>query len=179
MPQLLLAEFDSVKRCTHAARIVREKGFTDIDAYMPYPAIEVEQALGLSPSKLPRWVLLFGLFGAGFAYFILWWTQNVAYPLDVGGHPTNAIPAYIGITFETTVLFASFAAFLGCLGYCGLPRPWHPVFEVPGFERSSVDRFFLAVGVGDETEGRDLLREQLSELGALRVVFVEMGEETP
>lgn len=179
MQRLLLAEFDSLDRCTSAALVAREKGFTKLDAYLPYPALELERALGLAPSRLPGWVLLFGIIGAGVAYLILWWTQNVSYPLDVGGRPTNAIPAYIGITFETTVLFASFAAFLGCLAYARLPRPWHPVFEIEGFERSSIDRFFLAIGTREDPDAEDLLKRELDRLGALRVVPMDVGKEGP
>jgi hypothetical protein len=177
MRRLLLVEFDSVDGCTAAALTARERGFTELDAYLPYPALEVERALGLRASRLPVWVLAFGVMGAAVAYVIQWWTQNVSYPLDVGGRPTNAVAAYIAITFETTVLFASFAAFVGCLAYCKLPRPWHPVFEVQGFERSSVDRFFLAVGIEEGSNAEEDLREALERLGALRVVPVDVGEE--
>ncbi len=141
---------------------------------MPFPAKNVEEALALPKTPLPRWVLAGGILGAGLAYFILWWTQNVGYPLDVGSHPTHSVPAYIGITFETAVLFASFTAFLGMLRLCRLPRLYHPVFDVDGFERASVDRFFVTVGSADAEAER-----ALEERGALRVLELDLGEEAP
>ncbi len=175
MASALLCEFASADTCVAAIHRLRERGHAPIDAYMPYPAKNVEEALELPPSPLPKWVLLFGIIGACVAYLILWWTQHIDYPLDVGGRPTHAAPAYVGITFETMVLFASFAAFIGMLRLCRLPRLWHAAFEVSGFERASVDRFFLVVP--NEGAGERELSDVLSEIGALRVVALALDEE--
>jgi hypothetical protein len=175
MPSALLGEFDSADTCAAAIVKLRERGYPPLDAYMPYPAKNVEEALALPPSPLPRWVLLFGLIGAGVAYLVLWWTQNVSYPLNVGSHPTHAAPAYVGITFETTVLFAAVAAFIGMLRLCRLPRLWHAVFEVNGFERASVDRFFVVLR--ENGNGDQRLHDALEDAGALRILPVALGEE--
>ena len=47
------------------------------------------------------------------------------------------------------ILVASFAAFLGMLFLNGLPRPNHPVFNVPRFARASQDRFFFCIESAD------------------------------
>ena len=79
------------------------------------------------------------------------------------------MPAFIPITFESGVLFASFASFFGVFAACGLPRLHHPLFEVEGFERASHDRYFLAVGTEDPRFDLALTRADLEDTNPLRV----------
>ena len=37
----------------------------------------------------------------------------------------------------------------GLLVLCGLPQPYHPVFNVPAFQRATKDRFFLCIEAVD------------------------------
>ena len=57
----------------------------------------------------------------------------IYYPINIAGRPLHSWPSYIIITFEMTILFAALSAVLGLLGLCGLPMPYHPVFNVPRF----------------------------------------------
>ncbi len=74
---------------------------------------------------------------------------RVDYRLNVAGRPYNSWPVFIPITFEVLVLVAAFAAALGMFYLNGLPRPHHPVFNVPQFARASQDRFFLCIEAAD------------------------------
>ncbi len=53
------------------------------------------------------------------------------------------------MTFELTVLCAAICGVLGMLFLNGLPRLHHPIFNAPGIERATVDRFFLCIESAD------------------------------
>ncbi len=132
---------------------------------------ELEVALGIKRTKIPALVFLAGAAGASLAYLLLWWTNAYDYRLNVGGRPFNSIPADVPIMFETMVLFAGGTAFLAALVLSGLPRLHHRVFEEPGFERTSIDRFWLSIRDA-RTIGKDIERDELS---LLRVELEGLG----
>jgi Protein of unknown function (DUF3341) len=145
----LLAEFESPERLVEAAASAKALGLRKIEAYTPFPVEGLREALGIRTTRLPWAVLLGGVFGAAFGFGLQYWVSVVEYPMNVGGKPDNSWPAFIPITFETTVLFAAIAAVLGMLAANGLPRPHHPLFDVRAFRFASRDRFFLAVSAED------------------------------
>ena len=69
--------------------------------------------------------------------------------MSSGGRPLNSWPNFIIITFEITVLFAAFASVLYMIITNGMPRAYHPIFNTPGFENASRDRFFLCIEAAD------------------------------
>ena len=90
-----------------------------------------------------------GITGALAGYGLEYWTQVIAYPMNIGGRPYHSWVSFIPPAFETTILFAAFAAVFGMLALNGLPQPYHPVFNAPRFERASQDTFFLAIEAAD------------------------------
>jgi hypothetical protein len=167
----LLAEFTAPERMVKALRELRAAGYTYLDAFTPCPVQGVEEAIGLRRSKLPWYVLVAGLTGAGFAYGFQLWIQY-DYPINLGGRPLHSALAFVPITFETGVLFAATTVWLTLLALTRLPRLWHPVFEVEGFERATIDRYWIAVGAEDGELDRERTSDQLHALGAERVVWV-------
>ena len=169
----LLAEFDDAAKLIASARALKATGEARLEAYTPYPLAELEDALELPRSKIPRTALLAGVIGGASAYGLQYWLNGVLYPLDVGSRPLHSAPANVPITFEVTVLFASAATVIALLLRCGLPTLWHPLFEVAGFERAAIDRFFLSVDGASEAFDVARATRELEALGALRVSSVE------
>ena len=141
----LMAEFEDPTALAAAARHVREKGYRRVEAYSPFAIEEVNEALGLHHNKLPLIVLIGGILGGLTGYLMQYYVAVIDFPINVGGRPLHSWPSFIIITFELTILFAAFATVLGLLGLCGLPMPYHPVFNVPRFVLASRDRFFLCI----------------------------------
>ena len=168
----LMAEFDNPTDLLAAADRARIAGYTDMDAYSPYPIEELNEALGLKPNRLPLITLLGGIFGGLGGYGLEYWTQVIAWPMNIGGRPFHSWPHYIPVTFECTVLGASLAAFVGMLALNGLPRPYHPVFNVPAFDRASRDRFFLCIESTDPKFDRGATESFLKDLHPVGVAEV-------
>ena len=169
----LLAEFDSPEAIVRAARALHEQGYRRLEAFTPYPIVDLEEALAIPRSKIPRLVFAAGACGAMVGYGVQLWLNAYDYPLNVGGRPLHSAPSMIPITFETTVLFAVLATFFGFFFFARLPRLSHPVLDVPGFERAGVDRFWLAIEQADAHFDPARSRVQLEELGAGRLVEAE------
>jgi Alternative complex III, ActD subunit len=172
-PYGLLAEFDTAAGIVRAAREVRAQGYRKLDAYTPYPMEELTDALDLHRTRVPLVVLGGGIFGLLFGWGLQYYTAVVDYPINIGGRPIYAWPAFVVPTFETTVLFSAFAALFGMLALNGLPQPYHPAFNVPSFARASRDRFFLAVEADDPRFDRERTRALLRSLGAVEVSEIE------
>jgi hypothetical protein len=160
----LLAEFGDVNELLHATRAARRVGYQQLDAYSPFPSEELAEALGAHDRWLPLLVLVGGIVGGLGGYLLQYWTSAIDYPLNVGGRPLHSWPSFIPVTFECTVLGAALAAVLGMLALNGLPRPHHPVFNVPRFALSSRDRFFLLIKARDPRFDRRATRDFLQTL---------------
>ncbi len=145
----LIIEFAEPAQILEATRKAWNEGYRNMDAYTPYPVDGVAAALGLKKNRIPSVVFVGGLVGAAFGFFMQYYSMAVDYPFNSGGRPYNSWPVFIPVTFEVLVLVAAFSAFFAMLFLNGLPRPHHPVFNVPGFERASQDRFFLAIEATD------------------------------
>ena len=169
----LMAEFETPSALVTAANKARLEGYTSMDAYTPIPIEELSEALGLRRTRLPRLVLAGGIFGGLAGYGLQYWSQVIAYPMNVGGRPYHSWPHFIPVTFETTVLGAALAAFVGMWILNKLPMPYHPVFNVPAFVRASEDRFFLCIETTDPRFDRHSTRKFLEGLNPIGVFDVE------
>ena len=166
----LMAEFDNPTSLVEAARRVHAEGYRKTDAYSPFPIHELFDALDAHDNRVQRNVLLGGIAGCLAGFGLCYWVSAIAYPLNVGGRPFNSWPAFIPVTFELTILLASFAAVLSWILLNGLPMPYHPVFNVPRFAEIASERgFFLTIEAVDPKFDRQRTVDFLKGLGAREI----------
>ena len=146
----VVGEFETPGQIIQAAAKVREAGYRDVEAYTPFPVEGLSEALRLKRSLVPLITLTGGLIGGLGGFGFQYWVAAITYPMNIGGRPLNSWPAFIPVTFELTVLFASISAVLGMLALNKLPQPHHPLFNVDRFQKhASNDRFFLCIEATD------------------------------
>ena len=156
-----MAEYSNEHKLLEAARKVRDSGYTDTDAFTPFPVHGIDEALGIKPTKLPFIVLCCGLTGLSLALLMQWWMNGVDYMYIISGKPMGITPASIPVAFEMTILFSAFSTFLGMIALNQLPRFSNPVFTNPRFDRATDDKFFLYVNAKDKYYNRESVKELL------------------
>lgn len=168
----MLAEFASEEDIVTAARALHERGYVELDALTPRPVEPLQELIAPVRSTLPRTVFIAGVLGIVTALVTQWFCNAYDYPINVGGRPPFSLPAFIPITFEIMVLFAGVTAFFGVLHRMRLPRLSHPVFDAPGIEGASIDRFWLVVSALDPKFKPDETERLLADLGGERIALV-------
>lgn len=168
----LVAEFSEQEALIAATERTYAAGYRVIDAYTPYPVEEVADALHFRKTHIPLVVLVGGIIGLVGGFVMQYWFSVYGYPVNVGGRPLNSWPAFIPITFETTVLVAALFAMFGMFALNGLPMPYHPLFNVASFARASQDRYFLYIEASDPHFDYAATLAFLEELGAQGVYDV-------
>ena len=88
-------------------------------------------------------------------------------------HAIDCELSFIVPAYETTILFAAMGAVFGMLALNGLPQPYHPVFNVPGFALASRDKFFICIESHDPKFEPAHTKAFLASLGASEVTEVE------
>jgi hypothetical protein len=168
----LAAEFDSGEALLEAARQVHGAGYRRTDAFSPQPVEGLSEALGFERTGMAAITGIGALFGAIGGYFMLWFANVIHYRWNIGGRPAHSWPAFIPITFELAVLFASLAAVIGMLALNKLPMPYHPMFNLPTFTLASRDKFFILIESTDPQFDVEHTRAFLEGLKPLSVMEV-------
>lgn len=169
----LLAEFSDPGALYDAVHALRERGYTRLDTFSPFPIHGMDRAMGLPVSKLGFLVFGGGVTGAILGYLLQWWTSDVDYAINISNKPLFAWESSIPIMFELTILLSALTAVGGMLALNGLPRPYNPLFHSDRFGRVTDDAFFLHVAEADGKFGRDATAADLRGLGALHVEYVD------
>jgi hypothetical protein len=168
-PWGVVAEFDSADALVAATRQARLAGYSRMDGYSPFPVGEVADELGFPRSEIGAIMFIGGMVGAISGFAMLSWCVGFDYKIIIAGKPFVSWPMFIPITWELLVLTASLTGVIGLFGLCGLPMPYHPLFNVPQFARATKDRFFLAIEAVDPKFNLEGVKTFLAGLSPLSV----------
>jgi hypothetical protein len=146
----VIGEFEKPEQLIHAAEKIREAGYRYYECYTPFPVEGMSEAMAMPRNKVPLITLIGGIVGGLTGFGFQYWANVYSYPLNIAGRPLNSWPAFIPVTFELTILFASLSAVFGMLALNGLPQPHHPIFNAPRFTHASSDRFFVCIQARDK-----------------------------
>ncbi len=131
-----------------AVKQVRRAGYKIHDVYTPFPIHGLDQAMGLRDTSLHTAGFIYGITGTATALGFITWALTVDWQIVFGGKPFFSLPAWIPITFELTVLFASVGMVLTFCYLCQLA----PFVKKDHFNlRSTDDTFVMALEITDKT----------------------------
>src|ERR1700735_4737577 len=131
-----------------AIKKVRSAGYKIHDVYTPMPIHGMDHALGLRETSLHTAGFIYGITGTTTALTGIGWAFTSDWPLNFGGKPHFALPAWIPITFELTVLFSAVGMVLTFCYLCQMA----PFVKKHHFNlRSTDDQFTLVIECTDKT----------------------------
>lgn len=155
----------------HAIDNMRAAGVRIYDVFSPYPVHGIDDALGIERSRLPIAAFFFGCCGLSFALWMQIYMLGFDWPMIIGGKPNIALPSFIPVSFELTVLFTAFGMMITFFTISGLyPKPKVTVIDA----RATDDKFVVAVELDENSSQLSKLTTLFRENGASEVNHKEM-----
>lgn len=150
----------------NAIKKVREGGVKIYEVYSPFPVHGIEDALGYKRSRLSIVAFLFGLLGTSLALTMQLGMMTVDWPMIIGGKDYAPIPSFIPVTFELTVLLASFGM-VGTFLVISNLKPWGKpkLFDI----RITDDKHIIAIDLAKNTLKEADISKLLKDNGASEV----------
>ncbi len=164
--------FDDEDVLFPAVKSVRKAGHKIHDIYTPMPIHGLDHAMGLRETSLHTAGFIYGITGTATALSCISWIFTRDWPLNIGGKPHFALPAWIPIMFELTVLFAAVGMVLTFCYLCQLA----PFVKKHHFHlRATDDLFVMVLEVTSKTNEADTIGF-LKKIGAVETQ-VQVAEE--
>ena len=165
--EVLFGLYDDETDLLSAVKVANEKHLDIMDVYTPFAVHGLDPLLGLEESRLHQAGFIYGSIGALFGFGFMTWVFTRDWPIIFGGKPYWSVPAFIPITFEMTVLFASIGMVVTFYTVCGLgPGVVNPILDT----RITDDKFCIAFDTNDmNTESIENLKGFLSSTGASEI----------
>jgi len=174
----IAATFKTPDEIISAAKLTADTGFSDFDVNTPYPVHGMDRAMKMKPSKLGFITLIMGLAGASLALLLMYYTMSVDYRMVIGGKPCFALPAFIPVTFELTVLLATLSTVGTMIAlFFRLPDNKHPLHDTEYMKQVSADKFGLVIEASDQKFDENEVLVFLKKLNPLTTEIIYYPEE--
>jgi hypothetical protein len=163
--KFVVGVFDEEAALFNAVKRVRKSGYKLHDVFTPFPLHGLDTEMGLRDTSIHTAGFIYAITGTTLAFSFMTWIFTSDWPLNIGGKPHFALPAWIPIMFETTVLFSAVGMVITFCYLCQLA----PFVRKHHFHlRSTDDKFVMVIDCSsknNETEVSDFL----SNLGATEI----------
>src|SRR3954468_592362 len=171
--KFVVAAFDDEQVLFPAVKNVRKAGYKIHDVYTPMPIHGLDAAMGLRDTSLHTAGFIYGITGTYTALGFISWALTYDWPLNFGGKPFFALPAWIPITFELTVLFSAVGMVLTFCYLCQLA----PFVKKDHFHLRATDDLFVMVIECTSKTNEEAAKAYLQSLGAkeVHIQFAETG----
>ncbi len=165
--EVLFGLYDDEEILLKAVQQAKDEHLDIMDVYTPFPVHGLDPILGLSESRLHIAGFIYGALGTLTAFLFMTWVFTRDWPIIFGGKPYWSVPAFIPITFELTVLFASIGMVVSFYTVCGMaPGKVIPTLD----DRITDDKFCIAFNTNDSEESEvEKIKKFLSASGASEV----------
>ncbi len=140
------------------------------DVFSPFPIHGIDGVIGVPRTWIAICAFIYGLTGVLLATLMMWYMMIHDWPTDIGGKPSMAyymnVPAFIPITFESTVLCAAHGMAITYYLRCWL---------VPGAKaknpdpRTTDDKFLMVIETKEENKNQ--IESLLQKGGATEISF--------
>ncbi len=153
--QIIHGIYDDEVPLLEGCKKLRDAGIRVKEVFTPFPIHGIDGIIGLPRTRLAICAFIYGITGTGLATLMMWYMMISDWPVDIGGKPNWAyfynVPAFIPITFESTVLCAAHGMAITYLLRCWL---------VPGAKaknpdpRTTDDKFMIYLELNEEQSSK-------------------------
>jgi hypothetical protein len=168
--QVIHGIYDDEVPLMEGCKKLRASGIRIADVFTPFPIHGLDTTIGLKRTRIAICAFIYGITGTGLATLMMWYMMVHDWPNDIGGKPSwnyySAIPAFIPITFESTVFCAAHGMALTYFLRCWLIPGARPKNPDP---RTTDDKFMIYLELNNEqSQKADAI---LKETGASEVNY--------
>ena len=169
----LVGVFDDELVLLSGLKKVKEKGIKIFEAYTPFAVHGLEDVLGYKRSKLPIAAFLFAMTGLTLALSFQLFTMTKDWPMIIGGKPFAALPDFVPVTFEFSILLGA----LGMVATFFVKSDLKPHKKLRVFDaRSTDDKHIVAIDLVNNTLSETEIENALKDAGASEVSIKEFED---